>query len=55
MVAGSLAIVFVARTHALGVNGLAVLLALVVAWRLLAAGDLGGLWRDVRAALTWRA
>ncbi len=55
VVAGSLAIVFVARTHALGVNGLAVLLALVVAWRLLAAGDLGGLWRDVRAALTWRA
>ena len=55
VVAGALAIVFVARTHALGVNGMAVLIALVVAWRVLAAGDLGGLWRDVRAALTWRA
>jgi hypothetical protein len=54
VVAGSLAIVFVARTHALGINGMAVLIALVVAWRVLAAGDLGGLWRDVRATLTWR-
>ena len=29
-----MAVVFVARTHALGVNGVAILLALVIAWRL---------------------
>lgn len=34
--AGSLAVLFVARTHALGLLGLALLLALVVGWRLLA-------------------
>ena len=55
VIAGALAVVFVARTHALGVNGLAILIALVVVWRLLAAGDVGGLWRDIRTALTWRA
>ncbi len=42
IIAGALAVVFVARTHALGVNGLAVLLVLVIAWRLLAAGGVGG-------------
>ena len=47
-------IVFLARTHALGVNGFAVLVALVIAWRVLAAGGLGGSWRDVRATLAWR-
>jgi hypothetical protein len=35
IVAGALAILFVARTHALGLLGLAVLLVLVVGWRLL--------------------
>lgn len=55
VIAGALAVVFVARTHALGINGLAILLALVVAWRLLAARDVAGLWRDIRTALTWRA
>lgn len=54
VIAGALIVVFVARTHALGVNGLAILVALVLAWRLLAAGDLRGLWRDIRTALTWR-
>ena len=54
IITGALAIVFVARTHALGVDGLAVLLVLVIAWRLLAAGGVGGLWRDSRAALAWR-
>ncbi len=54
IIAGALLVVFVARTHALGVNGLAVLIALVVAWRLLAADGAGGLWRDVRMALSWR-
>ncbi len=55
VIAGALAVVFVARTHALGINGLAILLGLVVAWRLLAARDVAGLWRDIRTALTWRA
>lgn len=54
LVAGALATVFVARTHALGVNGVAILLLLVIAWRVLAAGGVGGLWRDVRTALAWR-
>ena len=54
LIAGAMAVVFVARTHALGVNGVAILLALVIAWRLLAAGGVGGLWRDVRATLAWR-
>jgi len=55
LVAGALLIVFLARTHALGVNGLAVLVILVVAWRLLAAGALGGTGRTVRDVLAWRA
>jgi hypothetical protein len=33
LVAGALLVVFLARTHALGVNGLAVLVVLVIAWR----------------------
>ena len=53
--AGSLAILFVARTHALGLNGLALLLGLVALWRLLAGGRAADLVRDVRAALAWRA
>ncbi len=55
LIAGALAVVFIARTHALGVNGLAILIVLVVAWRLLAAGGVRSLWRDVRSTLTWRA
>lgn len=54
VIAGALAVVFVARTHALGVNGLAVLLVIVIAWRILAADGAGGLWRDIRTALAWR-
>jgi hypothetical protein len=53
VVAGALAILFVARTHALGVNGAAVLLVLVVVWRLLAA-PAKGLPQDVRSIATWR-
>jgi hypothetical protein len=53
MVAGSLAILFVARTHALGLMGLALLLVLVLAWRWLAGPD-GGLGRDILAAARWR-
>jgi hypothetical protein len=55
IVAGALSIVFVARTHALGVNGLAVLLALVIAWRVLAAGGWRTFLGDLRAVAMWRA
>lgn len=37
VVAGALATLFLARTHALGLNGLAVVLALVAAWRVAVA------------------
>lgn len=53
LVGGALLILFVARTHALGLNGLLVLVALVVAWRL-AAAPVGGLGRDLRRVLAWR-
>jgi len=53
IVAGAMAIVFVARTHAVGVLGLAVLLALVVLWRWVAGQD-AGLLRTLAAAATWR-
>ena len=55
LVAGALLVVFLARTHALGVNGLAVLVVLVIAWRVLAAGGLAVTWRSVRDVLAWRA
>lgn len=51
--AAALLIVFVARTHALGVVGLAVLLVLVALWRLRAA-PASGLSRDVARTLAWR-
>ena len=56
VIAGALAILFLARTHALGLGGLAVLGVLLVAWRVV-AGPLGGrdgLARDVAAVLRWR-
>jgi multisubunit Na+/H+ antiporter MnhF subunit len=53
IVAAALATLFIARTHALGVNGLAVLAVLIVVWRLLAA-PLGDLGRDLRATAGWR-
>jgi hypothetical protein len=53
VVAGAMAIAFVARTHALGVLGLAVLLALVLVWRWVAGQDAGFL-RTLAAAATWR-
>ena len=55
LVAGALLVVFLARTHALGVNGLAVLVVLVIAWRVLAAAGLAVTWRAVRDVLAWRA
>ena len=51
--AAALAILFVARTHALGVAGLAILLVLVAAWRLLAAPS-AGLGRDLVRTVAWR-
>ncbi len=57
VIAAALVIVFVARTHALGVNGLAVLLAFVVGWRVLAAGGIrgpDGLLLELRRTVAWR-
>jgi hypothetical protein len=51
--AAALGVLFVARTHAIGLNGLAILVVLVVAWRLLVAPP-GDLVKDTRAAATWR-
>jgi hypothetical protein len=51
--AGALAILFLARTHALGLGGLAILVGLAVVWRVL-AGPLAGLGAATRAAITWR-
>ena len=53
VVAAALATLFVARTHAVGLNGLAILVVLVIAWRLLVA-PLDGLAKDLRAAAAWR-
>jgi len=55
LVAGALLVVFLARTHALGVAGFTVLVVLTVAWRVLAAGGLTGTWRAVREMLAWRS
>jgi len=54
VVAGALAILFLARTNALGLGGLAILGTLVLVWRLL-AGPAAGLGDDLRRILTWRA
>ncbi|MEA2546960.1 MAG: hypothetical protein QOI09_2233 [Chloroflexota bacterium] len=53
VVVAALATLFVARTHALGLDGVMILLVLVVAWRLLVA-PVSGLARDLRAAAGWR-
>jgi hypothetical protein len=55
LIAGTLAVVFLARTHALGLNGLAFLLVLVVVWRIVAAGGLAGTRSALRDVLRWRA
>jgi hypothetical protein len=55
LIAGTLAVVFLARTHALGLNGLAFLLVLVVLWRIVAAGGLAGTRSALRDVLRWRA
>ena len=53
VVAAALATLFVARTHALGLDGVAILLALVVAWRVLVA-PISGLAGDLRDVAGWR-
>lgn len=53
IVAAAMLMLFVARTHALGVIGLGVLAVLVAAWRL-AAGSADGLLRDLAAVARWR-
>jgi hypothetical protein len=53
VVAAALVTLFVARTHALGVDGVAILLVLVVAWRFLVA-PVGSVVTDLRAAVAWR-
>lgn len=53
VVTGALLTLFIARTHALGLNGLVVLVALVVGWRLIVASP-ARLGHDARAVLSWR-
>jgi hypothetical protein len=53
IVAAALVTLFVARTHALGLDGLAVLVGLVFAWRLLAA-RLEGLGADILRTIRWQ-
>lgn len=54
VVAAALLVLFVARTHAVGLDGLAVLVVLVAVWRALAA-PLDGLVNDLRRVCAWRA
>jgi hypothetical protein len=54
LVAGAMLILFVARTHALGLGGLAILALLVIAWRLL-AGPTNGVLRAAARIAIWRA
>jgi hypothetical protein len=51
--AAALAVLFVARTHALGVAGLTILLVLVAVWRFLAAPP-ACVGRDLARTLAWR-
>ena len=55
LAAGALLVVILARTHALGIDGAAVLLALVVAWRLLAAAGFAPLRVDLARLARWQA
>jgi hypothetical protein len=54
IVAASLAVLVVARTHALGLNGMVLLLALIAVWRLAAGVGWRGLVRDVARNAAWR-
>ena len=52
LAAGSLGILFLARTHAIGLDGLAVLAVVVILWRLLAA-PVSDLTTDLSRTLRW--
>lgn len=54
VIAGTLALVFLARTHALGLNGLVLLLVLVAIWRIVAADGLAGTRAAVLDVVRWR-
>jgi hypothetical protein len=54
LVAGALAVVFITRTHALGLNGVAFLLVLVAAWRIVAAGGLRESLATLGDVFRWR-
>jgi hypothetical protein len=54
LVAGALAVVFIARTHALGLNGVAFLLILVAVWRIVAAGGLRETLATLGDVVRWR-
>jgi hypothetical protein len=54
LIASTLAVVFVARTHALGLNGLAFLAILIAVWRVLAASGLAGTRSALQNVLRWR-
>jgi hypothetical protein len=55
LAAGAVLVVVLARSHALGLNGVLVLVVLVAAWRLLAGVGARDPGRDVMAVLRWRA
>ncbi len=54
IVAGALLILFLARTHALGAGGLAILVLIVIVWRLV-AGPTNGVIRAASRIAIWRA
>ena len=54
LVAAALLVLFLARTHALGLGGLGVLVVLVAAWRLIVAGR-DGLFGSLRRTFSWRS
>ncbi len=54
IVAGALLILFLARTHALGAGGLAILVVIVIVWRLV-AGPPNGVVRAASRIAIWRA
>jgi hypothetical protein len=54
LAAAAALVVVLARTHALGLNGALVLVALAVAWRVLAGRGLRGLARALATTMRWR-
>jgi hypothetical protein len=55
LAAAGVLIVVLARTHALGLNGALVLVALVLAWRLVAGGGVRALTSEMERAIRWRS